>query len=266
MGLSENVTVQRDGFALSATVSGRESAPWLLLANSLGTTQAMWEPQRQLLDRRYRVLSFDTRGHGESGFPAGPYAFDDLVEDVVAVMDRFEIGTANYLGLSLGGMTGLGLALRHPDRIERLVCCNARADAPPAFIQGWDDRLASVEKGGLAAIVSGTMERWFGDRWRNDNPEMLERFEKSFVGTSVDGYRGCVAALKELDYLKQLGRIRAPTLYVAGEYDLAAPVSAMQAMAAATPGCEIAIIAARHLSNVDNAAAFDAAIERFLRP
>jgi 3-oxoadipate enol-lactonase len=264
--MSRTVTVERRGFSLAASVSGQgEGAPWIVLSNSLGATMMMWEPQLALLGSRYRILSYDTRGHGASETPPAPYRFDDLVGDVIALLDHFGIAKASYLGLSLGGMTGLGLAIRHPDRIERLVCCDARADAPPPFVQSWDDRLAAIGRGGLAAIVSGTMERWFVEDWRKAHPEQLERFEREFLRTSPEGYSGCAEALKQLDYLKDLGRIALPTLYVVGEKDGGAPPAAMRAMADATPGAGFEVVPdAAHLANVDNANAFNRAISSFL--
>jgi 3-oxoadipate enol-lactonase len=258
--------VDRGDFRLAAVVSGREQgAPWLVLSNSLGATMMMWEPQLASLQQRYRILSYDARGHGASEAPPGPYAFDDLVADVIALMDRFGIGGASFMGLSLGGMTGLGLAIRHPDRLARLVCCDARADAPAPYVQGWNDRLAAVEKGGLAAIMPDTMERWFVERWRRENPDELRRFQEAFLATSRQGYRGCVAALQQLDYLKDLGQIRCPVLYVAGEKDMAASPATMQAMADATPQGQLAVVPdAAHLSCVDNGAAFRAAVAPFL--
>ena len=265
--MSGRVMVDRGGFRLAAQVSGQgEGAPWLILSNSLGASMQMWEPQRAWLGERYRVLSYDTRGHGASDAPPAPYGFDDLVGDVIALMDHIGIARASYMGLSLGGMTGLGLALHHPDRFERIVCCDARADAPAGFVQSWDDRLAAIEAGGLAAILSGTMDRWFVESWRAAHPDHLKRFEEAFLATALDGYRGCAAALKRLDYLKDLGRVRVPILYVVGEKDMGAPAPAMRAMAEATPGSDFAIVPdAAHLANVDNAEAFNRAVAPFLQ-
>jgi 3-oxoadipate enol-lactonase len=264
--MSARVAVDRDGFQIAATVTGQgPEAPWLVLSNSLGASMMMWDPQLEWLGRRYRVASYDTRGHGASGAPPGDYSFDDLVGDAIAVMDHFGIATATFMGLSLGGMTGLGLAIQHGHRIERLVCCDARADAPPPFIQSWDDRLAAIDRGGLAAVAPGTMERWFVERWRAEHPEQLERFHQAFLSTSPEGYRGCAAALKKLDYRKDLGRIQIPSLYVVGEKDMGAPPAVMREMADATPDADFALVPdAAHLPNVDNTVAFDRAIAAFL--
>ena len=135
---------------------GSAAAPWLVLSNSLAADHTMWEPQIPLLASRYRVLRYDTRGHGQSGAPEGPYTLSGLVDDVVRILDHHGIDTASFMGLSLGGMTGLGLAIGHGDRVEKLVCCDARADAPEPYVKGWDERLAVVQEKGLKGILQGT--------------------------------------------------------------------------------------------------------------
>ncbi|HEV7873673.1 MAG TPA: alpha/beta fold hydrolase, partial [Enterovirga sp.] len=122
--------VEIAGGRLFTRVDGEDVRPWLVLSNSLAADHTMWDPQIPLLTKRYRVLRYDTRGHGRSDAPPAPYSFDDLVGDVRAVMDHYRVERAAYMGLSLGGMTGLGLALAHPDRLSALVCCDARADNP----------------------------------------------------------------------------------------------------------------------------------------
>lgn len=264
--MSDLLMVDRGGFSLATYVDGQpEGAPWIVLSNSLGAAAMMWEPQLAFLSRRFRILRYDTRGHGASGAPPGPYSFDDLTADVIALMDRFGIGRASFMGLSLGGMTGLGLAVHHAERFDRIVCCGARADSPSAFAQVWDERIAAIEKAGLDAILKGTMERWFVEAWRKANPDALKRFENAFVATSPAGYKGCAEALKRLDYLKDLGGVKVPVLYVAGAKDQGIPPAVMRAMAMATPGSAyIEIPEAAHLPNIDNTKEFNAAIAGFL--
>ncbi len=258
--------VDRGGFALATSVTGQpEGAPWIILSNSLGASMEMWMPQLELLGRHYRVLAYDTRGHGRSDAPQGPYTFDELVGDVIALMDHFSIDRADFMGLSLGGMTGLGLAIHHPDRIGRLVCCDARADASVGFVKSWDDRIAAIEAGGLASIMSGTMERWFSQKFRDTRQEQMAAMHAMFLETSATGYIGCAGALKFLDYHKDLGRITCPTLYVVGDEDFGAPPAVMKDMADRTPGAVLAEIAgAAHIANVDEPQSFNAAISAFL--
>lgn len=240
-------------------------APVLLLSNSLAADHTMWDPQIPLLTSRYKVVRYDTRGHGRSSAPSGDYDFAMLVDDARTVLDHVTTGRASYMGLSLGGMTGLGFALTYPDRLDRLVVCDARADAPAPFVKSWDDRLASIEAGGLASILGGTLERWLVPAFRAARPDVVARVEAMILATSPVGYRGCAAALKRLDYAKDLGRIKTPTLYVVGAEDAGAPPAVMRAMADATPGAVFAMIDhAAHLPNLDNEAGFATAVSSFL--
>ena len=255
------------GANLFTRVDGAErtTAPWIVLSNSLAADHTMWDAQIPLLASRYRVLRYDTRGHGRSDAPDGPYTLPMIVNDVVGLLDHHGIEKATLVGLSLGGMTGLGLAIEHGDRLDKLVCCDARADAPEPFVKGWDERLALVEKHGLSGILQGTLERWLVPSFRAAHPELVANLERMILETSVTGYKGCVEALKGLDYLKDLPRIAVPTLFVVGAQDLAAPADAMRRMAEAVPGAKLVIIPdAAHLPNVDNTAAFNAAVSGFL--
>lgn len=258
------VRIDRDGWSLEAQRSGSGSNV-ILLGNSLGADRTMWEPQRAVLEAHCTVLSYDTRGHGGADTPTGDYSFDDLVADAVAVLDHFDVKSAAYMGLSLGGMTGLGLALAHPDRITRLVCADARADAPEPFVKSWDDRIATAREGDMEALWDGTAERWFTAEWRAANPHGLAAVKAMFLRTTVEGYAGCAAALKRLDYLSSLGKLSMPVLYICGDADMAAPPDAMRAMAGATSGGEFVLVKdAAHLANLDNPQDFNAAITRFL--
>lgn len=259
--------VEREGVALFSKVDRADdaNAPWILLSNSLAADHTMWDPQVALLRRRFHVLRYDTRGHGASTAPEGPYSFDDLEADALAVLDHHGVEKAAYMGLSLGGMTGLGLAVKHPDRLSRLVCCDARADAPEAYLKGWDDRLAIVEQKGLPGILQGTVERWLSEDYRRAHPAQVKEVEAMILATSVTGWKGCAAALKRLDYLKDLPTVSLPALFVVGSDDMGAPEEAMRQMAGAVPGAELKVIPGGcHLPNIDSTEAFNRAIAPFL--
>jgi 3-oxoadipate enol-lactonase len=259
------VPVEGGSLYTRVEASERSDPPWLVLSTSIGADHTMWDPQIAALSARYRVLRYDTRGHGLSDAPDGPYSFDMLVADVIALMDHYAIDKAAYMGLSLGGMTGLGLALEHPDRVEKLVCCDARADAPEAYAKSWDDRIAVVEREGMRGILAPTLERWLVPSFRKENPEVVAKFEQMILSTPVAGYKGCAEALKRLDYLKDLGRITAPTLFVVGADDAGAPPDVMARMAEAVPGARLAVLPdAAHIANVDNAPGFLDAVGDFL--
>lgn len=250
---------------LHSTISGRDNAPVLLLLNSLGATSAMWDQQIPLLSTYYRVIRCDTRGHGNSPTPPPPYAFDELVADAFGVLDHHDVETATVMGLSLGGMTALGMGLTAPERIDRLVCCAARADAPPPFVQNWHNRLAMLENGGIEEVWSNTVGMWLSEATRNDTPEAEAALRAGFLRTTPDGYRGCAHALMGLDYLRHLGGMKVPTLFVAGAEDAAAPPEAMRAMAEACPGSEFSVVKdAKHVVNVDQPADFLVSVLDFL--
>ncbi|MGB7181149.1 MAG: 3-oxoadipate enol-lactonase [Burkholderiaceae bacterium] len=258
-------TVNANGINLNVKIDGAADAPWIVLSNSLGSNLAMWDDQIPFLTKKYRVLRYDTRGHGASSTPPGAYSFADLTGDVIALMDHFKIDKAPYMGLSMGGMTGMGLAIAYPQRFTGIICCDARGDAPDGFKQSWDDRAAVIRDQGMAALVDPTMERWLTAQCRAERPDDAKRLAAMVASTDPNGYIGCAMALKTLDFLKDMGGVTVPMLYVGGETDSGAMPDVMQAMADATPGSRYAMVAnAAHIANVDNPAGFNAAIAQFL--
>jgi 3-oxoadipate enol-lactonase len=259
--------VKLPGLKLFVRTDGAEKkkAPWLVLSNSLAADHTMWDAQVQLLTRRFRVLRYDTRGHGQSDVPSGPYSFELLVDDVIGLLDQMKIERAHFMGLSLGGMTGIGLALKVPERLEALVVCDARADAPEPFVKGWEERIAAIERDGMKSIVAGTIERWLVPQFRATHPDIVQRVERMIAETPAAGYVGCAHALKRLDYLRNMQRITAPSLFVVGREDAGAPPPVMQQMAARVPKALFEIVEnAAHLPNIDNERGFEAAISHFL--
>ncbi|GAB5445382.1 3-oxoadipate enol-lactonase [Gymnodinialimonas sp.] len=237
---------------------------WLILSNSLGADLSMWDDQIEALTAKYRVLRYDTRGHGGSD-TTGPVTFADLNADVIALMDALEIDQAAFMGLSMGGMTGMGLAVDHADRITRVVCADARADAPPPFQANWDTRIAAVTDGGLEAIVEGTLGSWFTEDWRVANPERVTQVRAMILANDPRGYISCCHALKGLDCLRHLPNAKAPIFYVGGDQDMGAAPAVMQEMADATPGGQyVSIPNAAHVANINAPEAFNAAIAEFL--
>lgn len=254
------------GVAINTRVDGDAGKPWIVLSNSLGANLSMWEDQIGVLSETHRILRYDTRGHGASDTPEGPYGFDDLVGDVLGVMAAHGIETADFMGLSMGGMTGLGLALDHPGRFRRVICADGRADAPQGFRDMWDQRIAAVEAGGLAAIVEGTLASWLTEDWRAAHPARVEAVREMVLGNDPSGYVSCCKALKELDYLRRLGDVTIPVRYVGGARDMGAAPEVMQAMADATPGgIYVSIPDAAHVANINAPQAFNAAVVEFLR-
>lgn len=250
---------------ISARVDGEVGKPWIVLSNSLAADCSMWDDQMSLLTESYRVVRYDTRGHGLSDTPPGQYTFSDLVEDVVSVLDHFDILQADFMGLSLGGMTGLALVLTHPERIRRMICAACRADMSPAILASWNERAGAVSERGMGAVLEGTLSRWFTSTGRANVLALDRRATEMILRTSPDGYAGCVSALSQLDYVRRLSEIRSPTLYIAGEFDIGAPPGIMRSMTEATPGAKLDILSgAAHLLNMETPIAFNRCISSFL--
>ena len=240
-----------------------DSAPWILFSNSLTTDVTMWNGEVAQLADRFRMLRYDTRGHGETSAPDGPYSFDLLVSDVVALMDAVGVETAHFVGLSLGGMIGLGAAIRHPERILSLTSCDARAWSPPDYAAAWIERMVIAREHGMEALVEPTIERWFTEGFRAEaaNTPVLDRVRTMIRETTVAGYTGCAEALQSHDYRDGLAGIAVPCLFMTGAADTSTPPECAREMAEAVPGAECVIVdPASHISNLENPAQFDTAL------
>ncbi|QRG05353.1 alpha/beta fold hydrolase [Xanthobacter dioxanivorans] len=257
--------VSVNGAHLAVRIDGDADKPWMVLSNSLACTLESWRFQMPLLTRTHRVLRYDTRAHGASSAPAGPYSMDTFVDDMVGLMDHFGIGRADLIGLSLGGMTAIGLAIRAPERVARLISIAARTDTNPAFLENWDVRCAAVRAaGGMSGVADFTLARWFTPAFHAAHPEVVREAKEMILGCDMDGYIACADALRGLDYKRHLGAIRAPALFIAGREDGGAPPAEIQSMAALTPGARFAVIEAAHIVPMENPGAFNAQVESFL--
>jgi 3-oxoadipate enol-lactonase len=248
---------------LHHTLEGPEDAPVVVFSNSLGTRGEMWDEEAGALRDRFRVLRYDTRGHGDSPAPQGPYTVAELAGDVLALLDRLEIERMSFCGLSIGGMTGMWLGVNAPERIERLViCCTAMQLPPPTM---WRERAEQVRRDGMSSVIEATMERWFTPEFPERNPEVVGRIRETFLSTSPEGYAGCCEALADFDMRGQLGPISAPTLVIAGEDD---PVGTPERAAAITDEIEesqlVVVPRARHLAAVEKAAEVTRELEQHL--
>ena len=231
------------------TEDGPADAPVVVLSNSLGATRGMWDPQVPALAERYRVVAYDTRGHGDSPSPAGPWSLDDLVDDVVALLDRLGVQRAHVAGLSLGGMTALRLAAREPARVDRLVALATSAKPDP---QGFLDRAAAARSGGTAPLASTVVSRWLTPGYAAEHPDLVARLEAMIAGADDEGYALCCEVVAAVDLREDLGRITAPTLVVSGAEDPALPPPHQQAIAEGIAGASLVSVSpGAHLPNLE---------------
>ncbi|MBL8708114.1 MAG: 3-oxoadipate enol-lactonase [Rhodospirillaceae bacterium] len=245
---------QINGTELHVTLAGNENRPALILNHSLATSHEMWGLQLPLLARHFRVVAFDMRGHGASAAPAGAYSLDQLADDVVALADKLGLARFHFLGLSIGGMIGQSLGIRHGDRLSKLVLSSTlTGSVGPEGQKAWDERIAMVKAQGLASQVDGTMARWLSAGFQKSAPRTAQWIRDLIAATPVDGYAGCGAAIKAMHFTPEaLHGIKAPTLVVAGESDPGATPAEAKKIATAIPGAEQATIAGGlHLCNVE---------------
>ena len=239
------------------------NVPWLVLSNALGTDVSLWSPQIGAFARHFRVLRYDTRGHGRSSVPLGPYTIEQLSGDVVALMDALAIERAHMCGISLGGVTAMALAARHGGRVGRLVDVSAlpRNLSPR---EAWAERMDEARRGGMPALASASVERWLSAAFRAREPLVAEAIRDVVRHTDVEGYVASCAAVANTDLSREVERIAAPTLIVSGTRDAGFPVDEGRALAARIPGARHVVFEALHLPNVEQAASLTQTVLDFL--
>ncbi len=250
-----------DDVRIHYEVAGDADLPPLVLSNSLGTSLEMWEPQMPALASRFRVVRYDSRGHGASDAPPGPYSIEQLARDVLGLLDRLSIPRAHFCGLSMGGCVGMWIGINAPERLERLVLANTGAKISTA--DQWNARIAAAERGGMASIAGGVIARWFPQRLLEQPTPMITRLRATLEATSMRGYVACCAAVRDMDLRRALPRIHVPTLVIAGSEDLPTPPSDARFLAEHIPGARYVELPAAHLSNIQAARAFTDAVVKF---
>jgi 3-oxoadipate enol-lactonase/4-carboxymuconolactone decarboxylase len=247
-------------------VDGPDDAPALVLSNSLGTNLAMWAPQVEVFAAGYRVVRYDTRGHGGSSVPAGHYTIDQLGQDVVALLDHLHIARAHFVGLSMGGLTGLWLAQNAPGRLARLVLANTGAKIGTP--ERWNPRIATTDALGTAGLpddlCDAVVDLWFTPRFRRLSPERVAVVRRMLVETSGSGYAANCAAIRDADLRPGLEHIGVPTLVIAGAHDPSTPPSLGRDIAQGIAGSAYVELDAAHLSNIEQSGAFNAAVLGFV--
>lgn len=254
--------VMTDGCRIAWQLEGPENAPFLVLSNSLGTAMSMWDAQVPAFSSQFRVLRYDTRGHGASDAPSGDYGLDRLGRDVLELLDSHGIEKAHFCGLSLGGMTAQWLGVFAPDRIHSLVIANSSAFMGPP--ESWQKRMEQVRLNGMGAIVDAVLDRWFTPEFAAPLFVSYLACKSQFLATDPGGYAGCCAAIRDMDLRPIVHLIKTPTLIIGGLVDLATPIENSQFLHDRIENGGFVTINARHLSNVEQPEQFTEAVLNFL--
>jgi 3-oxoadipate enol-lactonase len=244
---------------LDHRLRGPEGAPVLVLSNSLGTTQELWQKQLPALVERFRVLTYDHPGHGSSGLPEQPCTIESLTRSLVTLLDELHLERVSLCGVSLGGMVGMTLALEEPERVDRLVlACTSAYVGPP---EGWAERARMVRTRGMEAVADTVVGRWFTPELEDEEPETVARFRAMLAATAPEGYARCCEALGAWDARERVSAIAVPVLVVAGEHDPAIPVEQAKLLASRVPASRLRILErAGHLANVERPEQFTSAM------
>lgn len=258
--------IYANGITIHYELEGPESAPVVTLSHSLATDLSMWDLQATVLKSRYRVLRYDTRGHGGTDAPDGPYTLEQLAEDAKALLQGLGVLKTHFMGISMGGMIGQTLALKNPGMLRSLILCDTSSRIPKEALPVWEERIGLAQKQGMDALVEPTMERWFTAPFRAKPNALLEKVRAMIRATSLKGYVGCSRAIMDLNLTDRLSEIALPTLIVVGEEDPGTPVAASQTIHEQIKGSELVILkSAAHLSNIEQQDAFNTAVMAFLK-
>lgn len=243
-------------------IEGPEDAPVLMLSNSLGTDLHMWDPQMPALTQHFRVVRYDSRGHGGSVADPGPYSIASLGADALAIMDALRLTRVYWMGLSMGGMVGQWLLAHAPERIERAVLANTSSYMPDS--RPWNARILAVQKNGMASVAQSVVDRWFTPDFQGRDPAAVERIATMLRHTPAQGYIAAAAAVRDMDQRETVRLASRPTLVVAGSRDPATPPALVREIADSIAGAKYVELDAAHLSNIEQPEAFTKAVVAFL--
>ena len=243
-------------------IQGDETLPVVALCHSLGTNRRLWDAQTAGLSRRYCVLRYDVRGHGETEVPQGPYTIESFAEDFLSLLDALGIERAHFCGVSLGGFVGQWLGANRPERIGALVLANTAARSGTE--QGWNDRIAQVTRDSLQSIEAASLGRWFTADFMKRDPSTVDRVRQMLLTTPVDGYAATCGAIRDMDLRPLASKIARPTLVISGASDASTPPSEAAWLADRIPRAEHVTLPAAHLANVEAADAFTETVLTFL--
>ncbi|MEO8039569.1 MAG: 3-oxoadipate enol-lactonase [Betaproteobacteria bacterium] len=254
---------QGNGIGIRYEIEGK--GPWLVMSHSLACDLTMWNAQASAFREHFKVLRFDTRGHGGTDAPAAAYTLDQLADDLQALLDGLGVVKCHFMGLSMGGMIGMTHALKYPGRFDRLILCNTTSRVPPEAAPTWQGRIETVTAGGMEPTVGPTLERWFTAPFRERRPEVMASVGALIRATPPAGFIGCCHAIPKINLTDRLGAVQCPTLVIGGDHDVGTPVEMARAIQLAIPGAQLAVIpSAAHLSNLEQPETFNHLVGNFL--
>jgi len=243
-------------------LAGPANAPVLVFSNSLGETLSMWDSQITEFQKRFRMLRYDTRGHGQSSVTPGPYTIEQLARDVLALLDTLQFDRVHFCGLSMGGQTGMWLALNAPARLQKLVLCNTAAKIGTPEM--WNPRIEAVLKHGMKSISSAVIERWFSAEFRTKFPSVAASTKLTLEGANPAGYVANCAAVRDFDVREVIREIHTPTLVIAGTNDAATTPADGRYLADHISGASYVELNTAHLSNIEDSTRFNDEVSAFL--
>jgi 3-oxoadipate enol-lactonase len=255
--------LKANGIEINYEIEG--DGPVVTFSHSLACNLSMWDEQVRALRGRYRVLRYDTRGHGQTSAPGGAYSLEQLADDLKGLLDGLGIAATHFVGLSMGGMIGQVFALKYPAMVQSLALCDTTSRYAPGAAATWDERIKTVSAKGMEPMVGPTLERWFTAPFRARRPDLMDRVGAMIRATPAAGYVGCCHALPRINATERLRDVRCPALVIVGEEDPGTPVEMAREIQAALPAAELAVLCrASHLSNVEQPEEFNRALAGFL--
>jgi 3-oxoadipate enol-lactonase len=252
--------VSVNGVNLHYEFEGPGDGDVVMFSNSLASNFTMWDMQVEPLEMEgFRVLRYDSRGHGKSDAPDGPYTIEMLADDAAGLIAELSVGRVHFCGLSKGGMVGQMMGVRHADKLKSLTIADSAAFVPAKEM--WDQRIATVKADGMEAVVDSTVERWITAHGRQRIPDEVEKIHAMIVDTPVAGFIACCEAIKAMDMRPTNPSIAKPTLVICGEQDTGTTPEQAKEIADAIPGSILTLIPdAAHLSNIEQPVAFTNAL------
>lgn len=255
--------IKANGIDINYVVEGE--GPWLTMSHSLACNLHMWGEEAKRLSQRYKVLRYDTRGHGASSAPAGAYTLELLADDLHGLLQALGVQSTHFVGLSMGGMIGQTFALKYPGMFKSLALCDTTSRYPAEASGAWAERIKTVESQGMEPMVAPTLERWFTVAYRKQRPEVMDKVADMIRSTPVPGFVGCCHAIPKINLTARLKDIRCPSLVIVGQDDPGTPVAMAEEIHHALPGSKLVVIpSAAHLSNLEQPDAFNQALGAFV--